>query len=370
AGDELLRQVSALLKARLRDRDTLARVGGDEFAVLLENYADPLHHGVATADAMRKAVEEFHFHWNGKVFMIGASIGVTAITADSESVQAVLEQADEACYAAKSGGRNRVMLYRAPAAGAKPAPTPGIAAQLERAIADQSFVLCAQPIQALRDGATVGWEMLLRMTGDDGKLLPAAEFVPAAERYGLMPAIDRWVIGHALASMRSMNFAARGLYCSINLAGSSVATTGMVEFIAETLAAEKIDPQFVYFELNETAAADLLAVRAFMQSLKALGCHFMLDDFGAGVSAFTQLKQLPWDVVKIDVSAMPGLARDGVDGQMLASLAGIARSLGMQTVCERVQSPEVLHCLQGLGVDYAQGEAVRPVLPLAQIAAH
>ncbi|MBL8474369.1 MAG: EAL domain-containing protein [Rhodocyclaceae bacterium] len=369
AGDELLRQVSSLLKGRLRDRDTLARVGGDEFAVLLENYADPINHGVDTAEAMRKAVEEYRFFWNGKQFSIGASIGVTAITADSESVAALLEQADAACYEAKSGGRNRVILYRGSAAAGKPAPLPGLPAQIEQALAQNTFQLCAQPIAALRDSIPSGWEIFVRLPGPGGGNLPADEVFVAAERYGLMPAVDRWVISHALANFGQLQSAGGARFCSINLGGASVAETGMAEFIAETIAAHDVDPALVYFELKEGAAGNLLTARAFMQTLKALGCRFMLDDFGAGVAAFTQLKQLPWDVVKIDASAMADLAPDSVDGQMLASLAGIARSLGMVSVAERVESRQVLECLPSLGVDYAQGEAVQPVLRFDQIAA-
>jgi diguanylate cyclase (GGDEF)-like protein/PAS domain S-box-containing protein len=368
AGDELLRQVSARLRPRLREGDTLARLGGDEFGVLLEHCA-PIP-ALALADALRKTIDDFHFQWSGRSFRIGVSVGLVNVDRAPQSLAGVLSAADAACYAAKNRGRNRVHVYSANRDDATERDSDvEWTIRIQHALAESRFCLFAQPVYAT-DGATDEpapyTELLLRLRGKNGELVGPQVFLPAAERHQLLPGIDRWVVRTAFARFAGQSAterASRGIW-AINLSGASVGDDDFAEFVQAQLAEHRIAPARICFEITEAAAvAALSKVTEFMTVMRALGCHFALDDFGSGISSFAYLKQLPADFVKIDGRFVERMTRDPVDHAMVESIHRIACAMGKQTIAEWVADTQTLLALGAIGVDYVQGYGVgMPVL--------
>ena len=360
AGDELLRQLTAVLLERLRQSDLLARLGGDEFGVLLESCGtEP---ALRIADLLRKTIGEFHFVWEDKVFPIGVSIGLVTFSDGGITMPDVLRMADSACYVAKDKGRNRVHVYTEENAElvARHGQM-GWIARIHHALDGDRFVLYFQPIQAL-DAARHGphYELLLRMLGEDGELIAPMAFIPAAERYGLMPLLDRWVIRHALASHapRHPPGAPAGT-CAINLSGTSIGDESFLPFVLQQFAESGVPPSEICFEITETAAiANLGQASALIRELKAIGCKFSLDDFGSGMSSFTYLKHLPVDYLKIDGSFVKDMIDDPIDRAMVESINHIGHVMGLHTIAEFVESPAIMVALREIGVDYAQGYAI------------
>jgi len=374
AGDELLRQVTALLRPRLRDGDTLARLGGDEFGVLLEHC--DLADALVIADALRKAVGDFHFVWRQRSFKIGVSVGVVDVTGSPQTLAGVLSAADAACYMAKDKGRNRVQLY---------SPDSDEVAlrkgemewvnRIHRALADNRFCLYSQPVSATvgDDGTPAYTELLLRLRDDDGGLVSPAAFIPAAERYHMMPAIDRWVISNAFATLARHRNSRPSLnndttVCAINVSGASLGDDDFLGFVQEQFARYDIPPHVVCFEITETTAvASLTKATEFMTALRSAGCRFALDDFGVGVSSFTYLKHLPVDYLKIDGSFVKDMLDDPVNHAMVEAIHRIGHIMGKKTIAESVENRETLRALSAIGVDYAQGYAIAVPAPFRRL---
>jgi diguanylate cyclase (GGDEF)-like protein len=374
AGDQLMRQVSTVLQRRLREGDTLARLGGDEFGVLLENCAS--EHALRIADELRQTVMDFHFAWENRSFTIGVSIGVVNVEDGLFTIADVLSAADAACYMAKEKGRNRVQVYhREDSELSMRHGEMEWVGRLQKALDEDRFVLYSQDIVAI-SGPKKGnhCELLIRMLDEKGEIVPPMAFIPAAERYGLMPSIDRWVIRNAFAIIARQQSAPRGevqdVY-AINLSGASIGDDRFLEFVREQFGRFKVPHQAICFEITETAAiARLDKATHFIQELRTLGCHFSLDDFGAGMSSFAYLKHLPVDFLKIDGGFVKDMADDPIDRAMVEAIHSVGHVMGKQTIAEFVDSERVIALLREIGVDYAQGYGVakpRPFSPRLKV---
>jgi len=371
AGDELLRQVGALLRPRLREGDVLARLGGDEFGVLLPHC--PPAPALRIAEALRKAIVDFRFAWKNRSFTIGVSIGLVNLAEGPHTLASVLSAADAACYLAKDKGRNRVQVYR---------PEDSEVAlrrgemewvnRLHRALAEDRLCLYAQPMHAMHATGTevLHQELLVRLIDENNELIPPIAFIPAAERYHLMPTIDRWVIRTAfrlLADRRAAGDASAlaGTY-AINLSGASIGDDQFLDYVRESFARFRIPHRSICFEITETTAVTSLSKAAeFIGAMREPGCRFALDDFGVGVSSFTYLKQLPVDYIKIDGSFVRNMLHDPVDAAMVEAIHRIGRVMGKQTIAESVETAATLEALRSVGVDFAQGNAIAPPMLFA-----
>ena len=379
AGDKLLRQLSFLLKNRVRDTDTLARLGGDEFGVLIDScHLEPAQR---LADDIVRVVNEFRFVWEGTTFEIGVSIGMVPITRECGSPVEVLSQADAACYAAKDKGRNRVQLYAHEDAELQRRQNEmHWVSRIRKALEEDRFTLHCQaivPVQATHAPRRY-CEALVRMLDESGAIVPPTAFIPAAERYNLMPAIDRWVIRRALgaldrsgggdpacASHADRREGAR--MCFINLSATSLADKQMAEFIRAEIEARGGPAQSLCFEITETAAvAHLDSAIAFMRQLKELGCRFALDDFGSGMSSFAYLKNLPVDYLKIDGTIVQNIADNQTDYTMVDAINRVGQVMGIKTIAEYVETDAIHAKLKELGVDYAQGFGIHRPCPIGE----
>jgi diguanylate cyclase (GGDEF)-like protein/PAS domain S-box-containing protein len=357
AGDRLLKQITGILQTRIRTSDTIARLGGDEFGLLLQDCT--AERAAKIADNLRQAIREYRFEWQDGAMNVGVSIGMVEINSSSESIGSVLSAADVACYAAKDSGRNRVHMYH----GAAPERHREMqwVSRLTRACEENRLELYYQPIVPI--GANRDprghYELLVRMRGENGELVLPAEFIPAAERYNVMPMIDRWVVSQALGTLahyRTDGDARHGYTLSINLSGTSLNDDRFLEFLISELQTYDLSPGAVCFEITETAAiSNLPNVVHFMREFRSRGCQFSLDDFGSGLSSFMYLKNLPVDYLKIDGQFIQNVTTDHVDRSMVEAITQIGRAMGIKTVAERVESAEVLACLAAIGVEYAQG---------------
>ena len=370
AGDELLRQLAQLLKGQIRSSDVLARLGGDEFGILFEHCS--LLEAALIAEGVRRMVDEFRFNWEGKSFAIGASMGLVAIDPQQQSLVPLLGAADSACYAAKEGGRNRVHIYQSDDQHLLARHGEMQWSQrLRQALDSDSLRLYVQPIVPLQgtDGAP-RYEVLVRLLGEDGSIIPPGAFMPAAERYDLAPALDRWVVGNFLAWVgdRCRREPERIGHYSINLSGCSLGEADLLSFILQSIERHRIPAGCLCFEITETAAiANLSRAMTFMERLKGVGCTFALDDFGSGLSSFGYLKTLPVNYLKIDGVFVRDIAHDSIARAMVASINAIGHEMGLLTVAEFVESQEVLDCLRGIGVDYVQGYHLGRPQPLTEL---
>ena len=367
AGDELLRQVSALLGVHVRSGDTLARLGGDEFGVLL--LSCPLEPAKQIANEMRQAISDFRFAWEEQVFRIGVSIGIVMITPESESVEKVLSAADTACYAAKEAGRNNVKVFSADeGATARHRGEMQWVTRLQGALAEDRFVLYVQSIVPIHSNRSGGhYEVLLRMVEQDGTTVPPGAFIPAAERFNLMPTIDLWVVDHLFALIKQHReiFIAQDVRFAINLSGGSINDNDTLVKIQQMLGDIGLPAGMVIFEITETATvANLNSAKHFIQTLKASGCQFSLDDFGSGLSSFAYLKNLPVDYLKIDGAFVKDLAEDPIDYAMVEAINQIGHVMGLATIAEFAENDDVISGLRQIGVDYAQGYGVAMPKPL------
>jgi diguanylate cyclase (GGDEF)-like protein/PAS domain S-box-containing protein len=360
AGDALLGQVGALLKSKVRWRDTLARLGGDEFGILLESCS--LDEAMRTAEALREAVRNFKFTWEERTFRLGASIGVVPISADNADVASVLSAADSACQAAKEAGRNRVHSFEENDIDLmRRRREMQWAARINNALEEGRFELFRQtilPLQKAEGGSH--YELLLRMRDEAGKIVSPDNFMTAAERYGITPSIDRWVIENAFRWLVSEADEREKLtMCSINLSGQSLGDDKFLPYVIDQFHRSGLDATKICFEITETAAiASFSQANRFIQALKELGCKFALDDFGTGLSSFGYLKHFPVDFLKIDGSFVKEILHDPIDREMVRSINEIGHLTGKQTIAEFAENQEIINMLQSLGVDYAQGYGV------------
>ncbi len=365
AGDELLRQLSGRLATKVRDSDVLARLGGDEFGVLL--YGCDARRACAIAEELRGTICEFRFSHKEHRFQVGASIGVVAIHAGTGTVADVLGAADVACYAAKERGRNRVHLYQPDDRELQERRGEmHVVSTLQRALQDGRLRLFSQDIVALSEQARPGHrELLVRLVDDGGRLLAPMSFIPAAERYDLMPAVDRWVLGAACRFLAGTEGADGGGVWAINLSGQSLGDEAFLDYAARTVREARVAPQRLCFEITETAAiAHLGRASRFMNVMRGMGCRFALDDFGSGLSSFGYLKQLPVDYLKIDGTFVRDMAEDTIDHAMVEAINRIGHVMGLKTVAEFVEDEAALNAVRALGVDYAQGYWVASPRPV------
>ena len=370
AGDQLMRQVSALLMTCLREGDTLARLGGDEFGVLLENC--PPDAALRIADKLRQTVTDFHFAWDQLRFNIGVSIGLVNVDDGLFTLAEVLRAADTACYMAKEKGRNRVQVYHADDSEltVRQGEMEWVG-RLQKALDENRFLLYSQEIVAV-DGSTQQGrhcELLVRMLDEQGQLVPPMAFIPAAERYNLMPSVDRWVFRTALATLSRLRTHDDGVpiaLCAINVSGASISDDRFLDFVHEQLRVFDFPRERICFEITETAAiANLDKAQRFIHEVRALGCRFSLDDFGAGMSSFAYLKHLPVDFLKIDGGFVKGMADDPIDRAMVEAINNVGHVMGKRTIAEFVDSSRVMMALREIGVDYAQGYGVAKPEPFA-----
>lgn len=366
AGDELLRQISALLQDKMRARDTLARLGGDEFGILLEHC--PLDRALCIADDLRLAIGNFRFVWQERAFSIGVSIGVVELTTAIDTLANALRAADAACYTAKDTGRNRIHVHRAEdmERGAQLLWVP----RLTQALDNDRFELCYQSIATLGSSPMdrPHYEILLRLLDEHGGYVEPNAFIPAAERCNLMPAIDRWVLRHALTNIAALHAGTppekRPIY-AINLSGSSLSHPGLAVFIGQLLAEHDVPSRMLCIEIKgNIVSASLARISPVVQELKKLGCLVALDNFGGGLHSFTQLKSLPVDFLKIDGSFVRGIAHDGINRAIADAINRVAHALGIQTVAECTENDDALQTLRELGIDHAQGYVVMNPQPL------
>jgi diguanylate cyclase (GGDEF)-like protein/PAS domain S-box-containing protein len=365
AGDQLLSQVSALFQKHLRRTDILARLGGDEFGILL--YDCSINEALKIANVLRLSLEEFRFVWQEKTFALGVSIGLVAIN-DSQNLFSILSAADAACYAAKNQGRNQVSVYQNNEDEVKQSSEMQWVSLIPQALAANRFCLYCQPIIPIQTGEKIQhWEILLRLQDETGKIVSPMAFIPAAERYNLMHLIDRWVISTLFAYLEQAKLNSKdchNLY-AINLSGASINDLSFVGFVQEQFIKYNVSPTTICFEITETVAiSNLTKAAQLIERLKALGCQFSLDDFGSGMSSFAYLKNLPVDYVKIDGVFIKDIVEDAIASAMVEAIIRVASVMEIQTIAEFVENEQILHKIQALGVDCAQGYGIAKPLPI------
>lgn len=368
AGDELLRHICALLQSDLREGDTLARLGGDEFGILLENC--PAAVAEKIAESLRHTVQSLHFVWKGRPFMTTVSIGLVHLGHTPTTLETSLRAADMACYMAKEKGRNRVQVYHAD--DSELSLRFGEMAWVQRlhmALEENRFCLYAQEISPLgqTDGGDGHIEILLRLHDEAGRIILPDSFIPAAERYGLMTSLDRWVVENVFKIIARCLHERPGrpmAMCAINLSGITIGDDDFLGFLREKFHTYAIPPGMICFEITETSAiANLGSAIRFINELKALGCQFSLDDFCAGMSSFAYLKHLPVDFLKIDGSFVKDMLDDPINRAMVEVINHIGHVMGKRTIAEFVETPQIEQALLEIGVDYAQGYLIeRPQL--------
>ena len=367
AGDRLLKQITSVLQTRIRTSDTLARLGGDEFGVLLEECS--LDMAQRIGEDLRQAIRDFRFVWQDRVMNVGVSIGLAEMSGKTDTLSTIMSAADVACYSAKESGRNRVQTYNEGRAPERHREMQWVS-RINRACEEERLVLYCQPIVPIRHGVESlrQFELLLRMRDENGQLVQPNEFIPAAERFNLMPAIDRWVVRQACRKLahRRENVGSITPYClTINISTTTINDEHFLDYVIAEMAAGDVSPGALCFELTETAAmTSLAAATHFIGQLRKRGCRFSLDDFGSGLSSFLFLKNLPVDFVKLDGQFVHNVALDATDRSMVEAITQIAGTMGIATIAERVDSADVLDQLAEIGVQYAQGHYIASPQPV------
>ncbi|MES2103033.1 MAG: EAL domain-containing protein [Pseudomonadota bacterium] len=363
AGDELIRQVSHMLKHRLRDGDMVGRLGGDEFGVVLTHCSRA--DACRLADALRQSVADIRFVWNGRTFAIGVSVGLVVLNPALVTLKEVMKAADAACYMAKEKGRNRIHLFSDDDEDLSVRHNEmEWVSRIKAALDQDRFCLHTQKIMSLHPDAEAGGEhveVLLRMLDEGGKIIPPMAFIPAAERFDLMPQIDRWVIRKSFSALAvlSKEQGTKIDTWAINLSGASVGDDRLLDYIIDQQQLFGIPFSMICFEITETAAiANLQKAVGLINRLRGLGCRFALDDFGVGMSSFSYLKHLPVDYLKIDGSFIMEIVDSPTDRAMVESINQIAHVMGKQTIAEFVENDAIIACLKTIGVDFVQGYGV------------
>ena len=357
AGDQLLRQLGALLKKSIRKGDTLSRLGGDEFGVLIKNSS--IEDSFTVASDIKSIIEDFRFIYEGKGFRVSASIGLVPIFDAETTLARLMKNADEACYLAKDHGRNRIHIYNEKDLTQRRGEVQWIN-RIQKALAENRFSLYAQRIEPLKDSNKPHYELLIRMQDVNGRIIPPGGFFPAAERHNLIVQVERWVIDKTFSLLHlNPSFLDNIDFISVNLSVHSLTDESVLEFILLKFRQFKIDGNKFCFEITETVAiSDILMVGDFILALKKLGCKFALDDFGSALSSLGYLKTLPIDYLKIDGVLVKDIVEDKIDYAIVKAINEIAHTLGMQTVAEFVENNDIKKILIELGVDYAQGYGI------------
>jgi diguanylate cyclase (GGDEF)-like protein/PAS domain S-box-containing protein len=370
AGDNLLREISSLIKQRLRDSDTVARVGGDEFAMLLAGC--PVDKARQIADDVCQSVASQRFSWQDHTFDVGVSVGLVEVNKDSGSAESVLSAADSACYVAKQQGRGRIHVYSSrDEVVARERGEIQWLQRLQRALKENGFELYVQAIIALggRGSGGPAAEILLRMRDESGTAIAPVHFLASAERYQLMSHIDRWVVQASLTALAGgAPHLPVGRTCNINLSAQTLGDDDFLEFVVDVLDHTGVDPQRICFEARESAVVSQLDhAQRFINVLHGIGCKFALDNFGSGIGSFSNLRNLSLDYVKIDGTYTRNLEEDSVNREMVAAMVKLARSLDFQIVAEQVEDQESFETLRALGVDFVQGFVVERPRPLQAV---
>lgn len=355
AGDGLLTEVAHLFASRLRKGDILARLGGDEFGVLLEHVPMEMIDNVARSYI--KALDGFHFNWDGKQYDITPSLGISVIDKDTQSAAEAMREADIACYIAKREGRNRYHLYSPDdESGLDTLGEMGLVNVIRNALVSNQFTLYQQPIVELSSNNVEINEFLLRLQSPDDELISPASFIPVAERYGLMSMLDQWVVIHSLEILQQKLARGDHSMVSINLSGASFGDNEVLHAFKGALSEQPELATYILVEVTETSAVRHIEKAIdFMRDLRGLGIRFALDDFGTGFSSFAYLKHLPIEYIKIDGTFVRDIMSDPVDQAMVRSINHIAHSLNKKTIAEFVENEEILDYLKEIGVDMVQG---------------
>jgi diguanylate cyclase (GGDEF)-like protein len=381
AGDRLLKQISALLRSHTRKSDIVARLGGDEFGILLTNC--PTHRAMEIATGLIDAINDIRFSFLDKIFHVGASIGLVSITHETLDLEDLLSTVDAACYTAKERGRNRVHIGAVDAQKiSRRIEELNQATRIRNALRDNRLELYYQPIVETANPHTdppLHVEILVRMRDEEGVLVSPGAFIPVAERNGLMQEIDRWVIHHLFRSEENHQ-RGRGTqradtggtdckpFCSINISGASLVDPGFLDYVKTELQRFAIAPSSIGFEITETQVITHLDMAVhFISELRALGCSFLLDDFGSGMSSFGYLKKLPVDFLKIDGQFVKDMCADPIDRSMVRAINDIGHVMGLRTIAEYVENDDILNALKEMKVDFAQGYGIATPSPLAKL---
>ncbi len=372
AGDELLRQLSEVLRGHVRKGDILARLGGDEFGVLMHNCSP--EEAFHACEKLRNVIRDFQFAWEDRSFSVGVSIGISSISKGTGNAVDSLKEADAACYAAKEKGRNRVHVFRID--DEELALRQGEmqwVEKIQRGLDENRFTLYGQlivPVSAFSENQEGRhFETLVRYLDEKGNTIPPGAFLPAAERYNMATALDKWVITHLFEWLECHpDFLHKLEVCSVNLSGLSLSDESMLNFITETFERYTIPTAKICFEITETAAiGNLNNATKFIRHLRGMGCSFSLDDFGSGLSSFAYLKNLPVDYLKIDGLFVKDILDDQVDLAMVKSINEVGHVMGKKTIAEFVENEQIFDLLNGLGVDYAQGYGIAKPVPLDKL---
>lgn len=357
AGDELIKHLSLMMSQSLREQDVLARIGGDEFGVLLLNIT--IEQGLQVAEKLCKIVKKFRFYWEEKVFTLGVSIGAVVIDRTISEVSKIISAADQACYISKENGGNRVQLFSEEEQEfSLREEEMQVMPSLTKAFEENRFLLVYQDIVDVESKELTGYEVLIRMMDEEGHLVSPGTFLPAAQRYNKLTDIDRWVVTNFCKNYTAFanNTLDKEILFNINISATSINAEGFLQYICKQLQYYDVPPQCVCFEITETSAvSNFVKAKEFIQELKKLGCRFALDDFGTGLSSFTYLKYLTVDYIKIDGIIVNDIDTNKVDYALVSSINEIAHLMGMETIAEYVENEAIFRCLREIGVDYGQG---------------
>ena len=369
AGDTMLQELSAELNRHIRKGDVLARLGGDEFGLLLHDcQLDGVH---SVIQNLQKQINGFGFRWEGQPFKVGLSIGVCLLDTKIKDITHALKLADQACYMAKESGRNRYHIYSfADNEFQSMTAEMNWVVRINQALSDGRLFLRYQAIADLNgsENSPDRFEVLISMKDESGKTLPPGGFLPAAERYGLITAIDRWVVQTTFDWLERNVVKQPDIdFISINLSGKSFSDDAFLEFIQKELEKRSFSADKICFEITETAAMQQMnKALNFVQEIKKIGCRFALDDFGSGMASFGYLKRFPVDYIKIDGSFVQDIVNDPLSQAVVKSIYNVAQVMQVSTIAEHAEDQETLNVLKAIGIDYVQGYVIaRPgILPI------
>lgn len=367
AGDELLREIPELLHRHIRKADLVARLGGDEFGIFMEYCGED--RAVTLARQVRQSVADYQFVWEGQTFKVGASIGVVLLSKQDDDIAEIMRKADTACYTAKDWGRNQVVVYQSDNMDLKERSGEiKWVSRINKAFEKNQFVLYAQLFDSVtrNEGSKRSFEVLVRMKNENGSVIMPGAFLRAAENYGLMLDIDRWVVSEAITQLSGQKEFLESIdYCSINLSGVAIVDKSFLNLVVDLLATLDGYCHKICFEVTETVAINnFRQATKFMKIVRGMGACFALDDFGSGLSSYAYLKTLPYDIIKIDGMFVRGIDKDPVDRAMVQSISDVARAMQKKTVAEYVENEGILEVLREIGIDYAQGFAIAVPQPL------
>lgn len=364
AGDELLRQISHLIKQHTRKSDTLARLGGDEYGLLLCNCE--IEKATELLEDILNEINDYRFSWGNKVFTVGASIGLVEMNETINDVSGAMNAADSACYLAKKNGRHRVHIYQHNDYDIEQYKLEyNWVNRIKDSLINNRFKLWQQPIVDIeRKSSKRHFEILIRMQDEDDNIISPNKFIPVAERYNLMTDIDKWVIRAVIKYMSSIDLKDIELI-SVNISGQSISDDVFISFIYEEFNKHRNLTQYICFELTETAAiSNLSKASEFMINIKKMGFSFALDDFGSGMSSFVYLKNLPIDYLKIDGNFIRNIHNDDIDLAMVDAIHTVGKAIGIKTIAEFVENNQIIDVLKTIGIDYIQGYAIDQPKPL------